>query len=158
MARAGITANERSIIDGQAFTSSFLNAALVTATSAEVLIQTPATGTITLRATGRAAGISQLLLFEGPTFSVAGAALTEVNHNRVGTPLVTTCIVTSGPTTSADGTLLHDDFIVAAGSGSFTGKDGIILEQDTDYLLRLTNLSGGNVHASIVVEFSDSNL
>ncbi len=158
MGRSDITLSERSVLDGQVFTSSLLDAALADDGTLEVLIITPAGGTITLRALGVVSGIGEIELFEGTTVSGNGSGLTEVNHNRVGTPKVTTCTVFSGPTITLDGTLLHHDFIPAAGSGLITGIDPFVLEQATNYLLRVTNLSGGAAHTSLTVDLIDSNL
>lgn len=87
--------------------------------------------------------------YEAPTVSNAGTLLTSRRRNRINTN-TSLMEIYSTPTYSAVGTILDDDLIVEISgsggnknSGAGSIDDGWVLKANTDYLIVLTNLSGG---------------
>ena len=91
--------------------------------------------------------------FEAPTISNAGTLLSSRRRNRQNAN-VSLMTIYSTPTFSATGLLLDDDLIpqISQGaqnsSGLGTVDDGWVLKANTDYLIRMTNLSGGAMNWS----------
>lgn len=138
---------------GQMFSASFVNAALGSAGTLEVLLVV--TGDAHLRLKGSSGGDGRLQIYEGTTVSANGAALSLPNRNR-GSALSTTLAAYSGPTITADGTLLYDT-IIPGGSGNFSGggSGGFLEEFDLvagNYLIRLTNIAASAEPCSINVD------
>jgi len=82
-------------------------------------------------------------LFENPTVTANGSALTPLNRNRLSTTVSTAAVYTN-PTVTADGTRLYIDGIVGSGDKKSTGStEGIagewIIDGGNTYLLKLTN-------------------
>jgi hypothetical protein len=148
------------IHSGAFFSSGASNAALGNNADLDVLIQTPATGTIHLRGLGEIGGDGQFYLFEDTTFSAAGTALGASNHNRLSSN-VTTVTLTHTPTITGDGTQLASGVILGgtggmASGGSVTPQEWL-LAQSTNYLVRLTNVSGQAQVAQLTIDFYDTN-
>lgn len=89
----------------------------------------------------------KLDVYEGPSYSVMGTALTPRNTNRnaTTTPHVQ---VTHTPTVASDGTLLLSTISASIADSSFVLKAG------TAYLIRVTAIADNTV-ASIVLRFRD---
>ena len=89
-------------------------------------------------------------LFENPTTTVNGTALTPLNRNRLSSNTATAAVY-SGPTVTDDGDRLYISRIVGTGTGAnTTGEvEGLpvewIIDGGNTYLLKITNNSGGNV-------------
>ncbi len=86
---------------------------------------------------------SLLEIFEGPTSSDDGSALTLINRNRRLVALTPDTLVFKTPTTSADGTQLERLYVPGGTTGNSPGAAidnpvGMVLTEG-DYLLRLTN-------------------
>lgn len=94
-------------------------------------------------------------LYEGTTTSDDGTALNTYNRNR-NSSNVSGTVLTSGPTISDVGTLIHDRYFGDTGGvwtrvsvhGDATGEEWV-LAPSTKYLLRITNNSG----VTIVVNY-----
>ena len=139
---------------GLVFASSLADAALANGADLEMLIRTAAQQSAHMGAAIQVGGDSQVFLFEGPTTTDPGTGLARINSNRV-TPVGTSATLTfSGPTVTVDGLELGTEFLAGGRGGNASGAEGVsagktILNPGTDYLIRLTNQSGGNIYASI---------
>jgi hypothetical protein len=84
-------------------------------------------------------------LFEGPTITLAGTAITPVNHRRIHL-VASDMVVQHTPTVGAEGTLLATSYL-GGGTGQGQARAGDILTEQnewvlkrgTDYLIKLTN-------------------
>ena len=148
---------------GGFFSAGISDPALADSGVLELLLQTPTTGGIHARFAGSLGGDARAQLFEGTTFTAAGAAVAAINRNRFSQN-TTGLTITSGATLTLDGTPLFDGFI-PGGTGQPMSPGGtartfqeFILAQDTVYLVRLTNVSGAVQVATQVVDFYDTNL
>jgi hypothetical protein len=138
---------------GLMFSSHYYDNAVADDGVIELLIQVPAGQSAHLRVHCSAGGDAEMRLFEAPTFSSAGTALAEINRNRVSSKTAQVT-VTHTPTTSDDGTEIEFEFIpgggaILSGGGDNSFFNEIILAPGEDYLVRLTNVSGGSSPLSI---------
>ena len=96
-------------------------------------------------------GPFRIQFYEAPTVSNPGTLLTTRRRNRVN-PNISLLTMYSTPIYSPVGTILDDDLIVEVSQGSNQNSgaaavdDGWVLKPNTDYLLVLTNISGGAVN------------
>ena len=104
-------------------------------------------------------GDCELLFYEETTVSANGNVLTGRSKNRrtLGWPNTR---VYEGPTVTLPGTLLLEIFVpggmrMHAGGGDW-GETEWILERDTNYLVRITNRSGGAIQLSFGFGWSES--
>lgn len=136
--------------------------ALADAGNADILIRTSADVNVicTFNVVGQARAES--FLYEAPTVSATGTALTPRSRNRQKASDVSVgASFFSGPTVSAVGTELIETRIPGAGRQRAIGgfSDGIaqwVLARDTDYLFRLTNDSGGAEDYTIGIGFFET--
>lgn len=94
--------------------------------------------------------MGRIYMYEGTTYTADGTAVSQINNNR-NTPLgVASSNAYHTPTIDTLGTVLIDGRYIAAGvRNRGTGSSGntreeLILKQDTDYLVRVQNVSGNN--------------
>lgn len=92
--------------------------------------------------TSQVTGPATIQLFETPTLSAEGTALTPVNRNR-NSASVSTMVVKHTPTVTVNGTKLSEKWVGSDGfkeisGGSVRGDSEMILKQDTQYLVLLT--------------------
>ncbi len=122
---------------------------LADSSSIELLIRTPAESdsfhAARLTVSARATGSARFFLFEAPVANVDGTARTLRCGSRLD-PLSSLVSAFSGPTTSDDGTSLAES-LVSASLG--LQAPPWLLSAGTDYLVRLTNVSGGSVAAVV---------
>jgi hypothetical protein len=104
-------------------------------------------------------GQSTVQLWESPTISVTGTAVPSWNMNREITRTANTLIYHT-PTITATGAITLVNRIIPAGATAQTRVGGQsskgvewVLAPETDYLLRITNTSGGNIPISVVWEW-----
>jgi hypothetical protein len=121
--------------------------------SIDLLIVVGATKKLHLTMVGTAAGDAHAYLYETPTTSAAGTAVTAHNKNR-GSSDTTTATITHTPTVSAPGTALDTALIPGGTKQQATGSSGAqrdewILKKSTTYLLRLTNKAGSAKDMSV---------
>ena len=142
---------------GTFYTAEALDAALLNGADLDMLIRTPDLPVeVTLSMSVAATGAGELILFENPTVTADGTGLAEVNHNRQSSK--TAAVATfSGPTLTADGTRLvgYPSGTELAGGGLVPEGWEMILARNEEYLLRFTNLSGGNVSVSLKAHFNE---
>lgn len=121
------------------------SASLADAANSDVLIRLPAQSDVFFGAwldvcakVGN--GVATVLVSEAPTNSATGSAGTPVNRSRLDTPPASVVSVFDGSTITGTGTKLHEG--IATPSVKY--KSGCwLLKPGTDYLVRLTNVTGG---------------
>lgn len=93
----------------------------------------------------RSSGETNYKLYESPTYSAAGSATTEVNRNR-GSSETATVVVTTAPTTSANGTQLYESHWGASvrSGGEERGLNEWVLAANTAYMILITSEAAGN--------------
>ncbi len=141
------------VIDGKAFFGSHEFTGVATAADVEALLQIGATqcfAVIDIVADGVFSGS----LFEGPTNSATGTAVTLNDLNRATANSALSSLFHT-PTITADGTLLEAEQVFAAGTLEFSADRSQsmlwLLNSNTDYLIRGTNESGANEDILITV-------
>lgn len=155
-ALAVIDVSHRKVHEGVNFASFLYNAALGAAASLDLLIQVGALLYPHLIISAGAGGDADVFLYEGTTFSAAGAGVTAVNRDR-SSATVATATITSGPTITLVGTALFQHLLpggshpVNAPGGSGETREEFILDVSTDYMVRLTNITGGAQAASVTI-------
>jgi len=92
-------------------------------------------------------------VYEGTTTSADGTPITTQNTNRNSTNTPST-VLTSAPTITDDGTLVHTSWMPPTGTGTGQSANGLvgetngeewILKPATKYLVRITNNSGATI-------------
>jgi len=134
---------------GRAFDVSVVDLALPNDGTSDLLIQAPGAD---IRAqfliSGGCGGDARGEIFEAPTYSAAGAAVPAYHRCRCAVGLSTLqSTVTGNPTVTDTGTKIYDTIIYGGSGGNAVGGTGGLslefgLAADTDYLIRLTNISG----------------
>jgi hypothetical protein len=104
-------------------------------------------------------GQSSVQMFEAPEVGVAGTEISSLNMNRLITRTAETLLYHT-PTITATGAITMVDRIIPAGATAQTRVGGQsskgvewVLAPSTDYLLRITNTSGGAVPVSVMFEW-----
>ncbi len=141
---------------GKLFAVSTVNKGIMNGTSIDILLRTgvnPAHASLRMTADGTA----DLKVFEAPTTSADGTPLLLVARNRV-TSVAIGVLVFAGPTVSTTGLLLLDEIVPPSGIREVQGllADEIVMRPSTDYLLRLSNTSGGNINVGFVIDLFES--
>jgi len=143
-----ISHEHHKIHDSELFIAGLYNNNVVNAGVIEILLQTPVSLSPHLYIKLAAAGDAEFRIFEGTTFSAAGTTLDIEDVNRVtkGSPET---LATKLPTITADGNQLDGTEFLPGGSGGNSagvqgsiGVEQFVLDANTTYLLRLTNISG----------------
>ena len=140
-----ITHEENDIHEGKSFHAIHNFGSINTSAIKYLLISTPNSTTLAhAKFYASVTGKATLELFENPTVSAAGTALTEFNRYRDSVAAAATTVITHTPTRSADGTLLD---IVVGTSASIAvggGQYPWILKANEEYLLKITSLADNN--------------
>ena len=104
-------------------------------------------------------GQSSVQMWEAPQVGDVGTAFGSLNMNRLMTRTAETLLYHS-PTITATGAITMVNRIIPAGATAQTRVGGQsskgvewVLAPETDYLLRITNTSGGNIPISTVFEW-----
>lgn len=143
------------IHEGTAFSASLVDTALGGSANLDMLIRV-VSGAAHLQLGGSAGAAWHFFLYEAPTTSADGSAIAVRNRNRFSVNVATT-LAFSGPTVTGVGTLLAEAVLPGGVKGQTTGSAGRGFDEwifsPADYLVRLTNLSGGGTPASININF-----
>lgn len=147
---------------GRMFTAGYYAASIANNASIELLIQV---GANPLHLVPRVAcgGDATLRMFVGPTFSPAGTAV-QVSNHLGSSSNVSTATITHTPTVTVDGSQFDGIWFLPGGTGGnaqggFAGFDTeVVLTASTNYLLRLTNISGNTNPGMINVQFYEPDL
>lgn len=143
--------------EGRYFSGGFYNSALADTATLDILIQNGSVSTFHMVCSAAVSGNSTIQIYEGTTFSSAGSAVAMSNHNR-SSANVFSGTVTSTPTITLVGTQLNGTAFAPgggkhSGSGAAAGfSNEFILAKSTSYLVRVTNISGGTIKASLEIE------
>jgi len=153
-----ISEPHRMIHDGFFFNASGVETGVANAASVDLLIVMPAGsfGHLTLVEFSLDDAPCDVFFYEDVVTSADGTAVNVRNHNRVNANDTSNATVTSGPTITDIGTLLHQRYIPApsapgqqAGGLLVTGEDAEWVlgspTVETKYLWRITNNSGGAI-------------
>ncbi len=141
--------------EGRFFSGSYYNSSVADAASINLLIQNTSQYSHSKIAIS-ASGDCLLYLFEDTTFSGAGTAVDMINHNRASSK-VFAGTVTHTPTITLDGTQLNGAEFLPGGNKHIGGGAGagfeneLILDINTNYMFRLTNISGSS--AKLYIHF-----
>lgn len=146
--------------EGEMFHASHTNGSVSNGASLDVLLVTGATVETHVSWEVFAGGQVTVYLYEGATTSAAGTAVVAYNMKRdsLNTPEAT---VTHTPTVTATGTTaLINGRILPGGTSPTTRVGGgirsgaeWILAPETQYLLRVTNTSGGTIAVNVGLEW-----
>ncbi len=134
-----ILSDNFNIQEGVFFGTNLIDSLLGNDGSLDLLMQIPVG--VVLHINGRMGfgALAQVQLFENTTFSDAGTPLVAHNRNRISSR-VSEAILTSGPTITGTGTLLHEELIGMGNSEGGTQElDEWIMDDGTNCLLRLFN-------------------
>ena len=161
--REKIDVAHNNVHKGKFYTACNIFNSVANTSSAEVLIQVGSNKKLHFVKNCAAGGDAEVFLFEGTTFSAAGTSITAYNLNRSSSS-TTDATITHTPTLTADGTQINCGFIPGGGIFGAGGSNGgpirsgteIVLDVNTDYLIRLTNTSGGAQDMSIEVGYYES--
>lgn len=144
--------------EGRLFGVGYYNAALANNANLDVRIVTPATHTAHVYIRTAGGGDHSFRAYEGTTYTAAGTALTPVNHNRTSSNTANASTYHT-PTVDALGTLLWEEYVPGGTGGASPGAVGqptaeqVVLAANTDYLFRLTNLSGVTDDFNLIFSF-----
>lgn len=147
---------------GRMFTAGYYNASVLNNGTVELLIQV-GSDPIHLIPRVSCGGDAVLSMFTGVTFSAAGTAVTASNHLSTSAK-VTTTTITHTPTITGAGTQFDGIWFLPGGSGgNAPGGEAffdteLVLSANTDYLIRLTNISGNSKPAMLNVQFYEPTL
>ena len=121
------------------------------------LIQVPAGVSPHLRPRAAAGGDAEVRLFEAPTFSAAGSAAAALNRKR-SSDITALATVTTGPTVSVNGTELDATYVPGGSRNQAVGGSAgffqeWILAPSTNYLVLMTNKSGGSAELALALDW-----
>lgn len=139
--------------EGRFFSGGYYNSSLANSAVQDLLITTSANNSFHLQPYSAISGDCTMQIFEGPTTS-AGTDVTISNHSRSSTK-VSDLTVKHTPTVTGTGTQINGTIFLpggdkhSGGGGKFGFSAEIILAKSTSYLLRITNVSGGAIKASL---------
>ena len=147
-----ITVEHAEIHAGDEYSSSYLWTTVASAANADMLLQVGAGKEGHLIIDVAVGGNCYFYLYEGTTFDNAGTALGEFNRCR-SSGNTATITATHTPTVTGVGTAIETAYIpggagtdpsgkTAAPGGSGGARHEWVLDKSTNYLIRLTNVSG----------------
>jgi len=144
--------SSQQIYDGRIYISTHIEDSVANGASHDHLIRV---GTFVpiVNVTSSAGGDAELYIFESPSISATGTIISSYNKNRnySDTP---TMDVYEDPTVTDTGTQLSEIFVPGGTGANSVGGTGtlqgeIILEANTDYLIRATNTAASAQDISI---------
>lgn len=149
---------------GDFYTVSHLSTAVANGASLDILIITGSTYQLHSNFVVSAGGDAYFYIYEATTVSANGTALTPYNNLRSSSNAAEADFY-YGPTVTGVGTQLYVDFLAGGGFFGAGGVSGgpiragteLDLKTSTNYLLRLTNTSGGSQDLSFGMGFYEQN-
>lgn len=154
--KESIDYSHQKVHEGRFFSGGYYNASVADTASINVLFQNSTNYTHT-KVTVASSGNCLLYIFEDTTVSSAGTTITPINHNRSSSKTLLGTL-THTPTITGDGTQLNGPSFIPAGDkhsgagGEMGFNNELILDISTNYLFRVTNVSGGAAKIGIHVE------
>lgn len=134
------SADEERISTGNMFIAGDYSSAVSYNTGVNILIQNGANDGIKLIAEILTSVDCTVQLFETPTFSAAGSAITPKNLNR-SSAKVLGATITKNPTLSADGTQIGPTILNQGNIQKALLENAIILAPSTNYLIKIVSIS-----------------
>ena len=134
------------IHQGTLFYANMLDQTVAAGNFIDMLIRVPTGGGAHLRWSASVGADALMTIYEAPTLSADGSSITPTNYNRRSS-LTASTLIFSGPTVTAVGSPVLENVYIPGGSGFFTpggsntGFEELVLNHNTDYLARLTNIS-----------------
>ena len=159
-----IQEEHRLIHSGMVFTVNIRFSGLTNGSNFDVAMQNPAGNFPHLRGWSYSLedGPCEVTLYEGGTITFDGTEYTPVNNNR-NSSKTANLVIEEGPTITLPGNpILESQYVPDPGGGFFAGTPGTgvsdlseewVLAPDENYLLRLTNNSGGTIEGSLYLIF-----
>lgn len=134
--------------------------------SIEILVQVHDRYPMHCRPSFKSSGAAELAVFESPTITDVGTALTAHNRNRRAFAPAANCTVTHSPSHSADGNefLFEPEygtsglFGASTGGGESNGFNERVLREGFDYLFRVTNRAGSAESLWLALVFYEQEL
>lgn len=141
------------LLEGKAFHLSDANVVANT-NSRTLLLTTPNTATRVYLGVKVATNVLvQYFIYENPTVSNVGTDLTSYNKDR-NSAVAATLDVNHTPTVSSVGTVLTNGYLVTNNVNSESIEDRLwVLKQNEEYLVRVSNNSGGNAYITILLDW-----
>lgn len=153
----GSTPVEGRILDGTAFAAGDYSAGIAFNTGTNILIQNGVNDGLYILAEILTTIDCSVALFEAPTFSAAGSAITPINLNRVSAKVLGATI-TKNPTLTTDGTQLGPTILNQSNIKKALFEDAIILAPSTNYLIKITSISSYVGIINILMQLYQPNL
>lgn len=150
-------AAEQRIENGTSFLAGDYTTGLAYNSGVNILIQNGANDGIYLISNILTSMDCKVELFETPTFSAAGSAITSKNLNRTSSKVLGATI-TKNPTVSANGTQIGPILMNQANIKSTLLNNIIILAPSTNYYIKVTNVSNNVGIINILLELYQPNL
>ena len=150
-------ASEERIVDGTLFLAGEYTTGLTYNSGVNILIQNGANDGLYLNSTILTSMDCKVEVFETPTFSAAGSALTARNLNRTSSKVLGATI-TKNPTVSDNGTQIGPIIMNQANVKSTLLDNVIILAPSTNYYIKVTNVSNNVGIVNILLELYQPNL
>jgi len=143
--------------EGASYIASHLFSAVVTTASADIHILNGASKKLHINVVGSPEGKCYGYVYEGTTYTNSGTALVAYNKDRSSTN-TTSATIFHTPTVNALGTQVLVTLFPGGQGPKSVGtairtNSEIILKESTDYLFRLTNVSGANKDITIELEW-----
>jgi hypothetical protein len=149
------------IHQGKAFNLGKIFSGVANGGNADILIQVPVDVSLHLSFGVQAGGDAELRVYENPAVSSVGSAETAINKNRMAST-VSKATFTSTPTITGVGTLLMEIMAPGGRGGNSNGGeagifDEFVLNDNEDYLCRITNISGIAQDLSVFLNWYEPN-
>ncbi len=156
----GMPLSEGNIRKARGYVASLLDADTDIATPKTFRLVTPAASATptanykvflrNIRVTAGASGVT-IEVLEAPTVNAAGTAVARICKDRI-TASTAQCTAFEDTTTTADGTIVYNGRIPAAGGEHVFG--GMVLKQGVSYIVRVTAIADNTV-ASASIEWDE---
>lgn len=143
--------------EGRYFSGGYNNISVANNGTLDLLVQMGATNLFHMKVKADSGGDVTLQLYEDATFSNAGTGVTMSNHSRSSAKAFD-ATVTHTPTVTGTGTQVNGTVFIPGGSGGNSQGGGggwaneYILSASKNYLIRVTNVSGGSKDISLTIE------
>ena len=151
------SASEERVVDGTLFLAGDYTSGLAYNTGVNILIQNGSNDGLYLLSTILTSMDCKVEIFETPTFSAAGSAITARNLNRTSAKVIGATI-TKNPTVSVNGTQIGPTIMNQANIKSVLLDNVILLAPSTNYYIKVTNISNNVGIINILLELYQPNL
>ena len=148
--------HERAVHEGFLYTASYEKTGLSNNGTIDILLQTPSEGHPHLESIDYSTdgGPITLEIFEGSTVSSIGTEITSINRNRCST-IDSEIIISHTPTIIDTDTSLVKARSPVAVRDSFNTGGELALHCDQNYLIRVTNKSGGSRQVDLQISWCE---